>query len=321
MKGLLRLIVLGGLLMILGLCAVGLVVGPTQRAARQAVEQSSRDSSDPQSGGTESTEPPASPETAPPGANSASSQTRSRSQEIPASLDREILAQLKVIAGQSDRIRKKRVAELRLRARYFRTSNQTRKAREVSAAAERMEKSRALFFDSIRAPYQVGEIGFLQDDVVQVISIVGSSDFVGMISYGDFDTQIVWLSGWNTDSVLTGAKMRIDDLIRVTGTQDYTTVLGANNRVVVIEPFDSRPYLPYVMPEAEPEVVKPEPTEEELREKELRAAQAKLRLARQLLERDKTAKAKEWLQELVREFPDTAAADEARQMLSDMETE
>lgn len=97
---------------------------------------------------------------------------------------------------------------------------------------------------ALKAPFQVGEFGRFHDNQFRVLNVVNESEFLAIVNYGKFKSQRVWFKGYDTSKLVSDSEFRYQGIVRVTGTKDYITVLRTKAKVVVVEGFVVRPYLP-----------------------------------------------------------------------------
>lgn len=118
-------------------------------------------------------------------------------------------------------------------------------ARRVITETRRWQQSISLVPTSLLmlpkvTTLSMGSIGRLSCNC-RILEVVGESEL--RVELDDpFKNQDVWLSGWATGDLLDDDKGAIDSLVRIMGPKEYTTVLGANRRVILIEAIDMKPY-------------------------------------------------------------------------------
>lgn len=59
----------------------------------------------------------------------------------------------------------------------------------------------------------------------------------------DDHTDLVILKGRTTGGLADGQSIKVDELLKVTGTETYTSVSGASRTVLVLEPFDLKQFI------------------------------------------------------------------------------
>ncbi len=107
----------------------------------------------------------------------------------------------------------------------------------------------------------VGEIGFWRDtgfftlETVKVKQIVDDKSM--LVEELTRLKKNYWLEGFATRGVVDGDMVRVGCLLEITGTKQYTTVLGATKTVLVLEPYPIDTTLPERR-EKEIDSVKPE---------------------------------------------------------------
>lgn len=178
---------------------------------------------------------------------------------------------------------------------------------------------------------------------VKIVQIVDESN--ARISYGP---EQAWLKGFSTKNMVDDKFIKIDDWVEIRETKQYKTILGGSKTVFVIEPETEAHKEKRVKQERAKEEERKQREAEDLersrkqtekadsdkaaaktqREKEAlakaratreKAAASKVSAARLYLTDGNKAKARERLQQVIDEYPDTQAAAEAKKLLKDLE--
>ncbi|MBL4885497.1 MAG: hypothetical protein JKY95_13295 [Planctomycetaceae bacterium] len=106
-------------------------------------------------------------------------------------------------------------------------------------------------FDRDYVPFsvKVGKAGYISSfTIIQIID-----NHTMLVQFGSH-TAIA--QGWDTTNVVDDSVLIPKDAIIVTGTTNYTTVLGAKKRVYVIAPFNLRIYVKDHLPVIPADIVK-----------------------------------------------------------------
>lgn len=132
----------------------------------------------------------------------------------------------------------------------------------------------------------------------------------------------VIVRAYKTEGLTTDSVFKVSDTVKISGTTDYVTELGIKQTLLVIEPIDLNPYFNKKSSGKSSASANGKPKDQSSKTSPLKptdkgesAAGSKLRLAKQFLESGKEETGKKWLQEIVDEFPGTAAAAEANDIL------
>jgi len=128
--------------------------------------------------------------------------------------------------------------------------------------------------------------------------------------------RLLWIEGIKKVNVIIGKVYKsIPGVFRVIGTKTYKTLLGSNT-VLLLRQVDVKAIQPQIEKWSEEHKLKAKQREIKLKpfvNDEKRAA-SKLRLAKLVLKKNKS-RGKKWLQDLVKNYPGTAAAKEAQELL------
>jgi hypothetical protein len=89
-----------------------------------------------------------------------------------------------------------------------------------------------------RLEWEVGSVGMLRP-TIEVAQIVDKTSFHGLVGTSS-DRRI--FKGFDVSGHAEGSKFSFDDPVKITGTETYTTVLGATATCFVIEPLDIDAY-------------------------------------------------------------------------------
>lgn len=188
---------------------------------------------------------------------------------IVAADDADRVARIKAFVGRCE---KERLGELKTarealpKAKAFLSAERRSKApRDADAQREKKERVANAQYDveklerAIKAleandpPYvsevewqrslRVGDIG-RHPTFMKIISIVDDDEMIVHLGGPrSLDPGPFWLKGFPTKNKADGAEFNITTCIEVTGTTTYTNVAGGKATVLVIEPFDVRPFL------------------------------------------------------------------------------
>lgn len=134
----------------------------------------------------------------------------------------------------------------------------------------------------------------------------------------EIDEESFWLKGFGLGDLVDGKKIILTEAIYVSGTRQYTTILGASRTVLVLEPLTEEMLRKKLRPpERDPQghiSGKPAAPTEGMKPEE--QAQVKLTLAKRLLELGNTQDARADLEKIVAKYPNTKAAAEAQALLA-----
>lgn len=83
----------------------------------------------------------------------------------------------------------------------------------------------------------IGMMGYLR--AVDVVQIQSNDEMLVR-----HDDTLLWIRGLDNSGLTDGVAVLIPDLMVVAGRKTYPTAMGSTNTVLLLEPFDTLPYLP-----------------------------------------------------------------------------
>lgn len=184
----------------------------------------------------------------------------------------------------------------------------------------------------VSAKYQNHYCEVLQviDESNALVLPVFNSDRTGLLDGEVRKGDAFWLRGIPTKGFVDGKLAVFNGVFYVSGTTRYGTIAGAERTVLLMELFDVRPYLPSEEELAAREEAKQKALEDHKvkraeeeqraaekreREREETAATGTLRIAKDFIQNKDLESAKVWLEKLIKRYPNTRAAIEARELL------
>ncbi len=159
--------------------------------------------------------------------------------------------------------------------------------------------------------FSKGQIGYLPGGY-EIQQVIDDKSFSALPINNPNDAERFHVVGITTTGrIVDGKKVSLSDTFIVTGTTSYTTVLGAKKTVFVLEVFYQEPYLTELMlrEQAAGKTAKAPATR-----KAKSSAASQLRIAKKFIGK-KDDVAKERLQEIIDEHPDSDEAKEAKELL------
>lgn len=156
---------------------------------------------------------------------------------------RELIESLKINSrGNSERLevlKKQRRAERRsgaIQSYDERISELTERIARDAGRRKELETPDFQFVPTLPRPLSVGDAGNFGWPV-RVAQVIDPKNAV--IEYSD---STLWLSGFNTSGWTDDTSRSITSPVEITGTKSYTTVLGGQKTVLMVEPFTPPEY-------------------------------------------------------------------------------